>query len=214
MPKRIDREAKRVEIGRAAMQVFRDKGFYRTKMADIAQAAGIGKGTVYEYFRDKAHILRVEFDRYFDAFRLGAMETLGRAEAPGAKLVALVDFALSHVEEWRAHCSVYMDYFSVARTDTKEETFTLEEIYSDMRDLLTGLIREGQACGDVHPEFDSESTADLLLSMYDGVVMRDIFVGHLGGTSRMREEAMKLIRNGMIAAGRRTDETGAREGGP
>ncbi len=199
MPKRIDREAKRQEIGKAAMQVFRHKGYYPTKMADIARAAGIGKGTVYEYFRDKSHILQVEFDRYFEAFRQGAEEVLERVGTPGGRLVALVDFALSHVEEWRAHCSVYMDYFSVARTDTQAETFTLEQIYGEMRSLLVGLIREGQASGENRPEFDPEPTADLLLSLYDGVVLSAIFVGRQGSASRMRAEAMRLVRHGLVA---------------
>jgi AcrR family transcriptional regulator len=208
MPKKIDRTAKREEIGMAAMRVFRDKGYYRTKMADIAQAAGIGKGTVYEYFRDKAHIIRFEFDRYFEAFREGAEEVLGRVRAPGARLVALVDFALTHVEAWRAHCSVYMDYFSVARADTSVEAFSLEEIYGEMRRLLAGLIRDGQACGDVHPEFDPEPTADLLVSIYDGIVLHDIFDRHQGSTSRMRAEAMRIIRRGMVAHSPRGEKGG------
>jgi AcrR family transcriptional regulator len=213
MPKKIDRQAKRGEIGKAAMQVFRDKGYYPTKMADIAGAAGIGKGTVYEYFRDKAHILQVEFDRYFEAFRKGAGEVLGRAETPGGRLVALVDFALCHVEDWRAHCSVYMDYFSVARTDTKVEAFSLEEIYGEMRDLLTGLIREGQACGEIGLEFQPEPMADLLLSMYDGVVLSAIFVRQQGSASRIREEAMRLIRKGILAGSTEEGEPGSEQGG-
>lgn len=212
MPKRIDREAKRDEIGKAAMQVFRDRGYYRTKMADIAKAAGIGKGTVYEYFRDKSHILQVEFDRYFEAFRKGAEEVLGRVDTPGERLIAMVDFALSHVEEWRAHCPVYMDYFSVARTDTKEEAVSLEEIYGEMRGLLTALIKEGQACGEIRPEFDPEPTADLLLSLYDGVVLSAIFVRQQGSASRMRAEAMRIIRKGMVAKDSDRDEPEGKKG--
>ena len=37
----------------AARQVFGDHGFYQTKIQDIADTAGIGKGTVYEYFASK-----------------------------------------------------------------------------------------------------------------------------------------------------------------
>ncbi len=205
MPKKIDKEAKKAEIGKAAMQVFREQGYYRTKMADIAQAAGIGKGTVYEYFRDKADILRMEFDRYFEAFRKGAEEVLGRGGAPGARLIALVDFALSHVEAWRAHCSAYMDYFSVARTDSEEGAFSLEAIYGEMRGLLAGLIRDGQACGDIQPEFAPESTADLLVSLYDGIVLHEIFDRRRGSMPGMRTEAMRIIRKGMVVGASGSD---------
>lgn len=48
---------KRTKILAAAQKVFVEKGFYQTKVADITQRAGIGKGTVYLYFPDKESIL-------------------------------------------------------------------------------------------------------------------------------------------------------------
>ena len=40
------------------MQVFARKGYHDTKIEDVAQAAGIGKGTVYEYFDSKLHLFQ------------------------------------------------------------------------------------------------------------------------------------------------------------
>jgi len=37
----------------AAFETFMEKGFHDTKMEEIAQKAGIGKGTIYEYFTSK-----------------------------------------------------------------------------------------------------------------------------------------------------------------
>ncbi len=47
-PKKIDKNAKKKQIIQAAMQVFSEKSVVNTKMIDIAKAAGIGKGTIYE----------------------------------------------------------------------------------------------------------------------------------------------------------------------
>ena len=55
-PKIVDKEAKKTQIIIAATQVFSKLGVAKTKMIDIAQAAGIGKGTIYEYFRSKEEI--------------------------------------------------------------------------------------------------------------------------------------------------------------
>ena len=103
MPRIVDKEKKAAAIRRAALEVFRKTGYHRTRMADIACAAGIGKGTLYEYFDNKAHILRVAFDQYFDAFQQGAARSMAAATSPGAQLLALVDFALDHVDEWEDH---------------------------------------------------------------------------------------------------------------
>jgi AcrR family transcriptional regulator len=48
---------KRDAILKAAQGQFTDKGFALTRIADIAAAAGVGKGTVYEYFPSKEEIL-------------------------------------------------------------------------------------------------------------------------------------------------------------
>lgn len=199
MPKIVDKEAKKMAIGSAAMRVFKEMGYHRTRMADIALAAGIGKGTIYEYFRDKGEIIRFEFDRYFRAFRDGALEALSRSDAPGTQLASFVEFALSHVETWKVHCAVYMDYFSVARTAEGQEIFSLADIYGTMRELLRGLIERGQAAGEIHLGFDPAATADLLISFYDGVVLHDIFDRHQGTLSGMREEAMRLITRGLLS---------------
>ncbi len=198
MPKRVNKQAKKEAIGKAAMGVFRDMGYHRTRMADIARAAGIGKGTIYEYFREKTEIIRFEFDRYFQAFVQGTLEALSRTDTPGRQLVALVEFALGHVEAWKDHCSVYMDYFSVART-SGQHPFSLEDIYGEMRGLLRGLLERGQECGDVHVDFDTAATADLLISLYDGVVLHSIFDRHQGSMPEMRAEAMRLVTRGLLA---------------
>ncbi|MFD2215799.1 TetR/AcrR family transcriptional regulator [Metabacillus endolithicus] len=54
----------------AAMQIFGKKGFYDTKMLDIAEKAGVSKGTIYLYFssKDELYIETHErnFQRYID----------------------------------------------------------------------------------------------------------------------------------------------------
>lgn len=47
------KDIKRNKILDAAFKLFSDEGYENTKIADIAIEAGIGKGTVYEYFKSK-----------------------------------------------------------------------------------------------------------------------------------------------------------------
>ncbi len=48
--------AKRDTILRAAFAVVCDKGYYETRIDDVAHRAGVAKGTVYLYFRDKTDL--------------------------------------------------------------------------------------------------------------------------------------------------------------
>lgn len=52
------KESKRDLIMDAAIQVFSRKGYHHSKMEEIAVEAGIGKGTIYEYFPGKLQLLQ------------------------------------------------------------------------------------------------------------------------------------------------------------
>jgi AcrR family transcriptional regulator len=50
-------EARRAQIIDAAAQVFAEKGFHRATTREIASAAGVSEGTIYNYFDSKADLL-------------------------------------------------------------------------------------------------------------------------------------------------------------
>ncbi|MGI6413297.1 MAG: TetR/AcrR family transcriptional regulator [Syntrophomonadaceae bacterium] len=68
---------KREVIIEAAVLMFSQKGYHNTRMEEIAAAAGIGKGTIYEYFDSKLQLfqemLEASFQLYYE--RLGAGKT-------------------------------------------------------------------------------------------------------------------------------------------
>jgi AcrR family transcriptional regulator len=50
-------EARREQILEAAAGIFAEKGFYRTTTKEIAAAAGVSEGTIYNYFESKKDLL-------------------------------------------------------------------------------------------------------------------------------------------------------------
>jgi TetR/AcrR family fatty acid metabolism transcriptional regulator len=195
----VDKQKKAAAIARAALGVFREAGFHRARMADIAIAADIGKGTLYEYFGDKADILRFLFDQYFEAFKEGALRALQQAGSPGARLLALVEFALDHVTEWEDHCAVYVDYFGAARVGDAK-LFSLGEIYEVFGGMLRELIEQAQATGEIPGDADPTATAELLLSVYDGLVLHGVLAGRRVGREALRDAALRLLVRGLIAS--------------
>ncbi|NLU48034.1 MAG: helix-turn-helix transcriptional regulator [Syntrophomonadaceae bacterium] len=49
---------KREAIIQAALQVFSEKGYHNARMEEVATVAGIGKGTIYEYFDSKLQLFQ------------------------------------------------------------------------------------------------------------------------------------------------------------
>ena len=74
---------KRQLILEAAFEIFSTKGFHATKVEEIADKAGVGKGTIYEYFSSKAHVFQEMYkwyvERYFAEIEEG-IEAMDNAE--------------------------------------------------------------------------------------------------------------------------------------
>lgn len=195
MPKIVDKQKKSEAIGSAAMRVFRELGFHNSRMTDIANAAGVGKGTLYEYFINKSDVLRFAFDRYFESFKAGALRAMDSSEEPDGKLLALIRFALEHVTEWEDHCVVYVDYLGVERASG--QTITLGSIYGEMRTLLAGLIEQGQAAGTLRCDVDSRGAAEALLAIYDGIVLHPTFSKEHCDMGSIRAAVLAIVAQGL-----------------
>src|SRR5258708_32676428 len=70
------------EVYRAALRLFREKGYHATSMQDIAAAVGLYKGSLYHYIGSKEDLLVQVFERAMgtllaEAERIGADTSLG-----------------------------------------------------------------------------------------------------------------------------------------
>ncbi len=57
MAKIVNKELKRKEIALASKELFLQKGFKGLTVLEVANRANIGKGTIYEYFKNKEDII-------------------------------------------------------------------------------------------------------------------------------------------------------------
>ncbi len=57
MPKIVDKPQRRRDIAQAALALFSSKGFARTSVREIAEACGMAKGSIYDYFASKEDVL-------------------------------------------------------------------------------------------------------------------------------------------------------------
>jgi len=81
--------ARRLEILRAAGEQFRVNGFAETGMRDIAEAASLSPGNLYNYFQGKHEILYFCQDNSLDRM-LAALEKSRHLHAPAAERLRLV----------------------------------------------------------------------------------------------------------------------------
>ena len=59
---------KKTRIIKAGLDLFCEKGFHNTNTVEIAKAAGVSTGTVYNYFKDKKDIYIASFEYFLDSY--------------------------------------------------------------------------------------------------------------------------------------------------
>lgn len=91
---------KEKQILAAARRIFAASGYYQARVEDIAREAGIGKGTVYEYFTSKEELYLEMLLEIADSYVSGLAEVLGQPGDLREKLLGigrhLRDFLLEH----------------------------------------------------------------------------------------------------------------------
>src|SRR6202035_5930441 len=77
----------------AALGLVGRRGVKRLGMQEIAEAAGVSRGTLYRYFPSKDHVLTGAADYDERRFSVGLDEVLGAVQAPEDRIRAFMAFA-------------------------------------------------------------------------------------------------------------------------
>ena len=167
-------ENKRDRPLRAAATVFARQGFTTTTVADIAAEAGVGKGTVYEYFASKDALYLVVLEQINLRIRVRVDGLLAQQDSALAKLRALLLEGAEIVVEQRELYPMSLDFWAASRGTSAEDRFSTacERQYREYRELIAAVVRKGQAAGEFRPEIDAEGVATLLVATFDGLGMQ------------------------------------------
>ncbi|MGB9812919.1 MAG: TetR/AcrR family transcriptional regulator [Thermovenabulum sp.] len=92
-------EEKRSSILEAAASIFSNKGYPNTKMQDIAEKAGIGKGTIYQYFKSKKHLFRQVIKEGMNFYLNGIKNEIKGYSDLKEILKVIVKFSFSFMEK-------------------------------------------------------------------------------------------------------------------
>lgn len=199
-PKIVDKEAKKAEILQAAMQVFSQRGVAKTKMADIAVAAGIGKGTIYEYFRSKEEIFAAAFQQVNQRSGELIQQALASTDDPVEQLRLLIDVSRqTFIEESADFAGIMMDFWAEGIRNKDEKILAiinLEQIYDEYRSLISGILETGIQKGVFRP-VDTASLAAILIAALDGVMLQWIMTPELIDMKRITDVLIDSLMNGI-----------------
>jgi len=166
------------EILQAAAAVFAEHGFRGTRVADIARRAGIGKGTIYEYFHSKEDLFTRLFHWYTEQAYSSMLSTAD--DAGGSPLMALrrsCESLLQSCHEMQELYPLTMEFWSASTASEFREGLTTEfrRLYEEFRGAIADILRAGQARGEVSSQVEPEPVAAVVVGALDGLFLQAWF---------------------------------------
>lgn len=141
-------EGRREEILAAALEEFSARGFEATRLDDVAKRAGVAKGTIYLYFRDKESLFQ-ELIRAMLTPLVGNIEAMGAVDLPvGVLAERIVDLFVREVFETRRKDVIRL-MISEGRRFPKLAEFYYREVLSRIIASMREVLRRAAARGEV-----------------------------------------------------------------
>src|SRR2546423_5367928 len=187
---------KREAIMRAATKVFARNGYFNSKVADIARAAGVADGTVYLYFKSKEEILRSIFERNTSEAVRAGREELAKIEDPREKLRRI---ALLHLERLGDD----RDLAVVFQVELRGSTKFMEEFsaagFAEYLKLIRSTFEEGQRAGVFRAELNAKVVAKILFGALDEMATNWILSKRRYKLAPMADQVLDIFLNGVSA---------------
>lgn len=158
---------KRETILRAAIKVFARKGYFNSKVSDIAGEARIADGTVYLYFKSKEEILHSIFNRMMEDFISEGKEELRRIESADEKLRKIAELHLGKLGADR-------DLAIVFQVQLRGSIKFMREFssagFAEYLDIIRRTIAEGQKQGLFKKDLNPVICSKILFGALDEMV--------------------------------------------
>lgn len=157
----------RVRLFRSALQLFADHGFPNVTVEDITEAADVGKGTFFNYFESKDHVLGVMAE-----LQLAHVKEAVQSAASGKRSIfsTLHHLFLRLAEEpGRSPYLARAVIASFLASDLVREL--IERQMSDGRTMIAGVIAEGQKRGEIDSTLKCNDVALQLQQTLLGTVL-------------------------------------------
>ena len=189
-PEKYDR------ILEAALAVFAEKGFFVSRISDIADRANVADGTVYLYFKNKDEILATAITTAFETFMNNARTELAKIADPVERLRKL---ARLHLEALGGNRNAAIVFQMELRQSTRLSEFSHQHLI-EYFSLVRAAIQEGQQRGMFRKDMPDKIAANCFFGALDEMVTSWVLSGHEFDLSHAAEVVVDIFLNGMRSA--------------
>jgi TetR/AcrR family fatty acid metabolism transcriptional regulator len=158
----------------AATSVFSEKGYNKATMVEVANAAGVAEGTIYEYFKNKEDLLFSIPQERFIKYRERLQSTF-HSDNPVIKLRRMIWYHFGFFLSDRKLLEIFLYDIKLNKEFYQSNAYTA---YLQYIDLLHDILNEGKEKGIFRTDVDNRVYRNLFLGTFTHLTMRWVAIEH------------------------------------
>ena len=173
MAKIIDKDEKRCDIALASIALFCEKGIQQTSIDQIAKSAGVAKGTIYLYFKNKEEIVFTIWDiitqQHEESFKKRTTENMSTKE----KILEYFNFSECQEEFDKEQILILFQHFVSSMLIDKTQLYTayFESFFQKDYDFISSCLKEGIKKGEFFID-DIDMLTNNIIMLLKGLLVK------------------------------------------
>lgn len=167
------KDKRKSEIMNIASDLFYSKGIADTTISEITYLAKIGKGTFYEYFRNKDDVINEYIKQYFQIAHMEILEKIDEYKTNEEKILFIIKYLYMSKASDKKFTYILIEFLRLTFNKKKEESEELHHFNEQNIELISQYIQKGieqkefKKCDTKEIAFELNSTilGNLVLSL-------------------------------------------------
>ncbi len=190
----------------AAGKVFHAHGYAATTMEAVAAEAGVAKGSLYNYFRNKQDLFTQLFAEITAGDEAETDQLVAEDILADEKLQKLIDNVFAQLERYTAIGGLVLEFWATAARQTSASSVEpqhqgelaemFEQMFSRWRRQTGAIVTQGIESGLFRAEIDPEVAASLIVAVVDGIIVHSI----LDVGADFGPHSLAALKRGLLAA--------------
>ncbi len=186
------KERKRESIRRSALELFKDYGFKKVSISDIARKAGVSHVTIYNHFSSKEELVR-DITKTLFLSLLERYRAIIKGESPFLEKLEIILFDKTEI------ASQYQGELlqSVIQSDPEIQRFIESMWQGEINQLMLDFLEEGKEQGYIDPQLSQEAILVYFEIWRKGIYASSGLPVNIAHNAKLVRELMSLFTYGL-----------------
>ncbi len=194
-------EIRRSQLLDGARRIFSRKGFYAATVDEIAESAGVAKGTVYLYFRSKEELYFAVMQHDLDELYAATVARLAESSGAHEKIRAYIKVRFDFAESRQEFLKLLHSEAATLMSTNQPLAHLIRVTYPERtRLLLKGVLEQAITRGEMR-RVPIDVAARLIYELTVALVHRRLTTEQLATADEELNTALDLLWHGLGAAG-------------